>query len=270
MGKLIKTSRLFALSLLIAVLVGTYAVTLYKLQIIEGAAYYEESRNNIVTSAAVTAARGNIYDRYGRVLVSNRECYNIKLNADALFYGDLEDPNAAILDIVGIVRACGDTYIDELPVTLEPPFEYTAMTSIQETMLQAYLRDKDMDEGTTAVELMSYFRTRYGIDNNYSAEDMRTVAGIRYEINVRYAQNFATTQYIFVEDASIALISKLMEAYGDIVEIETSFVREYNTQYAAHLLGYIGLMNHTEYERYSKTGDYKMDAKVGKDWGEAH
>ncbi|HBD86209.1 MAG TPA: penicillin-binding protein [Clostridiales bacterium] len=265
MGKLIKTSRLFALSLLIAVLVGTYAVTLYKLQIIEGAAYYEESRNNIVTSAAVTAARGNIYDRYGRVLVSNRECYNIKLNADALFYGDLEDPNAAILDIVGIVRACGDTYIDELPVTLEPPFEYTAMTSIQETMLQAYLRDKDMDEGTTAVELMSYFRTRYGIDNNYSAEDMRTVAGIRYEINVRYAQNFATTQYIFVEDASIALISKLMEAYGDIVEIETSFVREYNTQYAAHLLGYIGLMNHTEYERYSKTGDYKMDAKVGKD-----
>jgi penicillin-binding protein 2 len=265
MGKLVKTTRLAFLGLLVAVLVIAYIVTLYKLQIIEGAAYYEKSLNNVVTTETVTAARGNIYDRYGRVLVSNRECYNIKLDENALFYGYIEDPNAAILDMVGLAKDCGDKYTDELPITAAPPFEYTDMTSIQQTMLQAYLKDKNLDPDTTAVELMSYFRTRYDIDNNYSAADMRTIAGVRYEINVRYAQGFATAPYVFVEDASIALISRLMEKYGDVVKVETSFVREYNTQYAAHLLGYIGMMDQSEYEKYSKTGDYSMDAKVGKD-----
>lgn len=265
MGKLIKPGRLAFLGFLIAALVITFCVTLYKLQIIEGAAYYEKSLNNVVTTETVTAARGNIYDRYGRVLVSNRECYNIKLDENALFYGDIPDPNAAILDMADTVKQCGDKYTDELPITATPPFEYTDMTSIQETMLQAYLKDKNLDPNTTAVELMSYFRTRYDIDNNYSAEDMRTIAGIRYEINVRYAQGFATAPYIFVEDASIALISRLMETYGKVIKVETSFVREYNTQYAAHILGYIGMMDQTEYEKYSKTGDYSLDAKVGKD-----
>lgn len=265
MGKLIKPGRLAFLGFLIAALVITFCVTLYKLQIIEGAAYYEKSLNNVVTTETVTAARGNIYDRYGRVLVSNRECYNIKLDENALFYGDIADPNAAILDMADTVKQCGDKYTDELPITATPPFEYTDMTSIQETMLQAYLKDKNLDPNTTAVELMSYFRTRYDIDNNYSAEDMRTIAGIRYEINVRYAQGFATAPYIFVEDASIALISRLMETYGKVIKVETSFVREYNTQYAAHILGYIGMMDQTEYEKYSKTGDYSLDAKVGKD-----
>lgn len=265
MGKLVKSSRIVLLSLLVVSLMIAYVITLYKLQIIEGAAYYEESQNNVITTQTVTAARGNIYDRYGRVLVSNRECYNIKVDDDTLFYGDIEDPNAALLDMVDVVAECGDTYIDELPVTDEPPFEYTAMTNIQKTRLLAYLNDKDLPEDTTAVELMSYFRTRYHIDNNYSAEDMRKIAGVRYEINVRYAQDFATSEYIFVEDASIALISRLMEAYGSVIEVETSFIREYSTQYAAHLLGYIGMMDGTEYEKYSKTADYSLDAKVGKD-----
>lgn len=265
MGRLVKPARLVFLTLFVMALVAAYAVTLYKLQIIEGAAYYEQSKNNVVTRETVTAARGNILDRYGRVLVSNRECYNIKLDADALFYGDVTDPNAAILDMVNIVRDCGDAYIDELSITPSPPFQYTDMTSIQKTRLQAYLKDKDLAADTSAVELMSYFRTRYSIDNNYSAEDMRTIAGVRYEINVRYAQDFATTEYVFVEDASIALISSLLENYGDVVRVETSFVREYGTQYAAHLLGYIGMMDETESEKYLKTGDYKADAKVGKD-----
>ena len=34
------------------------------------------------------------------------------------------------------------------------------MTDIQRTLLDAYLKAKGLDEDTTAVELMSYFRTR--------------------------------------------------------------------------------------------------------------
>lgn len=266
MKKLVSSGRLFAFGVLVAALIALCVVTLYKLQIIEGAAYYEESQNKQVSNQTVTAARGNILDRYGRVLVSNRECYNLKLSDTRLFSDEVEDPNAVILEMINMVEAAGETYIDDLPITKEPPFEYTEMTALQRTLLTAYLDSKGLDEDTTAVELMSYFRTRYDIANSYNAEEMRKIASVRYALNVRYSIN--TNPYVFVEDASIDLISDLMGVVGNVVEVETSYVREYNTQYAAHILGYVQAMSEEDMEKYrpqDENSGYDYDTKVGRD-----
>ena len=265
MGSKIKASRVVAFGLVIALLIALCVGTLYQLQILNGAAYYDASQNNNVTYPAVKAARGNILDRYGRVLVSNRECYNLVINTTRLFGDEVDDPNAVILEMVNIVEDSGAEFIDDLPITKSPPFEYTEMTDFQRTLLNAYFTRHGLDEDTTAVELMSYFRTRYDIDNTYSAEDMRKISAIRYALNVRYAIN--TSSYTFVEDASIDLISDIMGAVGSVIEVESSYVREYNTQYAAHLLGYIGAMTDVEQEQYM-VGDnsgYNYDSMVGKD-----
>ena len=266
MKKLVSTGRLFAFGLLVVALLALCVGTLYKLQIIEGAAYYEESQNKRVSEQTVTAARGNILDRYGRVLVSNRECYNLKISDTRLFSDEVEDPNAVILQMINMVEAAGDKYTDDLPITKEPPFEYTNMTDIQRMLLNAYLKDKGLDEDTTAVELMSYFRTRYDIAGSYNAEEMRKIASVRYAVNVRYAIN--TNPYVFVEDASIDLISDLMGVVGNVVEVETSYIREYNTQYAAHILGYVQAMSDADMEKYrpgKENSTYDYDTKVGKD-----
>lgn len=266
MKKLVSTGRLFAFGLLVVALLALCVGTLYKLQIIEGAAYYEESQNKQPSEQTVTAARGNILDRYGRVLVSNRECYNLKISDKRLFSDEVEDPNAVILQMINMVEAAGDKYTDDLPITKEPPFEYTNMTDIQRMLLNAYLKDKGLDEDTTAVELMSYFRTRYDIAGSYNAEEMRKIASVRYAVNVRYAIN--TNPYVFVEDASIDLISDLMGVVGNVVEVETSYIREYNTQYAAHILGYVQAMSDADMEKYrpgKENSTYDYDTKVGKD-----
>lgn len=269
MKKLVSSGRLFAFGVLVVTLIVLCVVTLYKLQIIEGAAYYEESQNNQASNQTVTAARGNILDRYGRVLVSNRECYNLKISDTRLFSDEVEDPNAVILEMINMVEAAGETYIDDLPITKEPPFEYTDMTALQRTLLTAYLDSKGLDEDTTAVELMSYFRTRYDIANSYNAEEMRKIASVRYALNVRYSIN--TNPYVFVEDASIDLISDLMGVVGNVVEVETSYVREYNTQYAAHILGYVQAMSEEDMEKYrpqDENSGYDYDTKVGRDGAE--
>ena len=266
MKKLVSSGRLFAFGVLVAALIALCVVTLYKLQIIEGAAYYEESQNKQASNQTVTAARGNILDRYGRVLVSNRECYNLKISDTRLFSDEVEDPNAVILEMINMVEAAGETYIDDLPITTEPPFEYTEMTALQRTLLTAYLKDKGLDEDTSAVELMSYFRTRYEIANSYNAEEMRKIASVRYALNVRYSIN--TNPYVFVEDASIDLISDLMGVVGNVVEVETSYVREYNTQYAAHILGYVQAMSEEDMAKYrpqDENSGYDYDTKVGRD-----
>lgn len=270
MKRLVSSSRLAAFALVVVLLIALCAGTLYKLQIIEGAAYYEESQNSLTSYPSVTAARGNILDRYGRVLVSNRECYNLKISDTRLFSDEVEDPNAVILQMINLVEAAGETYTDDLPITLEPPFEYTNMTDIQRTLLDAYLKAKGLDEDTTAVELMSYFRTRYEIANSYTAEEMRKIASVRYAVNVRYEIN--TNSYIFVEDASIDLISDLMGVVGNVVEVETSYVREYSTQYAAHILGYVQAMSEEDMAKYrpeDENSGYDYDTKVGRDGVEA-
>jgi len=261
MERIIKPWRLAATILLVLALTVVFLVSLYRLQIVEGAAYYAQSQNSIVTTSTVVAARGNILDRYGRVLVSNRVCNNLTINSDELFEQD--DPNAIILELVQAVKDSGNTYTDTLPITTEAPFDYVSdMTDLQKTRLDAYLKANDLPASTTAVELMAFFRDAFKIDNNYTSEQMRTVAGVRYEIKIRYVIN--TSDYVFAEDVSIDLITKLMENNVPGFNVQSSYVREYNTDYAAHLLGYVGMMDEEEYKEYRNEG-YPLNAMVGKE-----
>ena len=263
MNRLVSPGRVAAMVGIMSLILAIYMYFLYDLQIIQGEEYYSLSERITSEETVITAARGNILDRYGRLLVSNKECYNLKVDNVKLFSND--DPNEVILELVRMVQSFGDDYNDDLPVSASPPFEYDPdMTDIEKTMLEAYFADKSdsLPANPTAVELLSYMRTRYNIDNSYTAEEMRIIAGVRYSINVRYAVN--TADYLFVEDASMGLISSIMENKLAGIEVERAYVRDYGTEYAAHLLGYVGLMTQEEFERYSLL-NYANDAMVGKD-----
>lgn len=263
---IIKKERLIALAAVFAILLTVYFVALYKLQIIEGEKYYEESRNNMVTTSTVVAARGNLLDRYGRLLVTNKSCYNLTINTDELFPSDGSvDSNATILKLVNMIREYGDDYIDDLPITKSPPFEFENVTEQDQARLDAYMKQNDVPENASAVEILSSMRDRYEIDSNYSAEEARIIAGVRYAVNVRYLIN--TSDYIFVEDADMKLIATLRENKIEGVNIKESYVREYATSAAAHILGYTGAMSDSDYAKYKDQG-YSADASVGKDGAE--
>lgn len=263
MNKKISRSRVVTFGAIVFLLAAVCIVKLYQLQIVHGAAYYDMSLNSNVSYPVVEAARGNILDRYGRVLVSNRTSYNLVINSIKLFSDDVKDPNSVILSMVNIVEESGSKFIDDLPITDTPPFEYTDMTAYERTLLDAYFERHNLDENTTAVELMSYFRSRYKIDDNYSTNEMRKISAIRYALNVRFSIN--TNPYTFVEDASIDLIGELMSEVGNIIEVESSYEREYNTKYAAHLLGFIGDITPEQLNTYlsNENNGYNYDTKVG-------
>ena len=270
MDKLVSRGRVVFVFLVLAGLTAGYFVALYRLQIVQGEKYYQESVNNIVSNITVPAARGNILDRYGRLLVENRPCNNLMINEVALFTDDDPDyveANAAILELCNTVTAFGDTYTDTLPITKAPPFEYTKMTDVQRIFLDAYLADHGLDENTDAVELLAHMRSRYKIDANYTAEESRIIAGVRYEINGRYSHGFATSDYVFAEDVSMELIARLMESNVRGFEVETSYVRVYDTVNAPHILGYTGAMTAEEVPKYENL-NYRLDAQVGKDGAE--
>ncbi len=263
---IIKKDRLIALALVFAILLTVYVVALYKLQIIEGEAYYEESKNNMVTTSTVVAARGKILDRNGRELVTNKSCYDLTINTDELFPNDDSvDSNAVILKLVNMIRDYGDDYIDDLPITTSPPFEYENVTEQDQARLDAYMKQNNVPSDASAVEVLSSMRDRYDIDSNYTAEEARIIAGVRYAINVRYLIN--TSDYVFVKDADMKLIATLRENNVEGINIKESYVREYSTSAAAHILGYTGAMSDSDYAKYSEQG-YSADTYVGKDGAE--
>ena len=112
----------------------------------------------------------------------------------------------------------------------------------------------------------------FGIDETkMSDEDMRAMVGVLYELYLRSKEIF-WTPYVFAEDVDIDFITAVKEDDLPGVEIEATTRRSYHTNYAAHLLGRVGLMNANEWEYYKtldedgdEKADYEMDDQVGKD-----
>ena len=104
--------------LLLAVILFGLGSSLYDAQMIHGAEYLARSQNSIAETQTVEAARGDILDRYGRVLVSNRVTYQVALNTDAME----KNRNDILLALIRIARDAGVEWEDTLPITAQPPF----------------------------------------------------------------------------------------------------------------------------------------------------
>ena len=162
MQKMVKPIRLVVLAVVFVLLLGVYFVALYKLQIIGGREYYAVGETETKEDITIAAARGNILDRYGRLLVSNSLCNNLSINVTELFSQD--DPNAVILELCSAVERFGDTYTDTLPITKAPPFEFTEMDTLQKSMLDAWLKANDMPLDSSAVEILAATAPLSGIE----------------------------------------------------------------------------------------------------------
>ena len=83
--------RVWAVVVLLAIVLTSLGSTLYDLQINSGEEYYEQSIHKIAETETVEAGRGQILDRNGRVLVSDKAVYQVNLNTSLM--GDAQSRN---------------------------------------------------------------------------------------------------------------------------------------------------------------------------------
>jgi len=256
--------RIGIILLVFCLILGFFSFKLYDMQIIETGGNIDNAKI-FVTETRVKAARGNILDRNGNVLVTNRASYDLVLNHYIIC--SAADTNDRLLELVQMCREMEIEYIDHFPVTKELPFEYTLSNynSTWQGYFQAYLPKKSggLDSDITAPLLIRKLRESYGIPEHWSEEDARAVIGIRYELDLRQGIT-NLPNYIFLEDASSHELYALLELNTPGLKAEASTVRDYNTKYAAHILGYIGPMTNSQWnETYKAKPGYPLDALVG-------
>ena len=245
---------------LFAFIMVLYAMRLFNLQIIstdgntDNTTYY-------TTVTTVRAARGDILDRNGKVLVGNRASYDLVFNHFVIKSAD--NRNEYLYTLLKKCEELGVEHQDHLPVTMTRPFEYTLSdySTAWQGYYQNYMSDRSWDPDVTAPLLIEKMRELYKIPEEWTEEEARAVIGLRYEFDLRGVTNLPS--YVFISDVDSENLAAILELNTPGLMVESSTVREYHTTYGAHILGYMGAMTENEWQEYKKLG-YSMDADVGK------
>ena len=250
---------------LLALMVGFFGFRAYNLQVVN-ATVSDNSISVYTYQTPVSAARGQILDRNGNILVSNRASYNLIINSYVLY--NSENPNESLRQLIALCRSLGKEYAEHLPISLKKPYEYTLEEYPEAWQLyfKQYLSARDWDSDISAQQLVKLMKSSYHIPNSWTEEECRRVIGLRYELELVNVANLPT--YALLSDVDSDSLAKLMELNVPGMSVETTTVREYNTAYAAHILGRTGPIYAEEYEQYKDKG-YPMNAIIGKDGLEA-
>ena len=263
--------RVFALGALFSLALVVYLVTMFDAQIVHGAEYRARSMRANTRSETVVTSRGDLVDRNGKTLVTNRSVYTLELDT-TLAAADDEVLNAELLRLVALLEKYEIAWEDGLPLSGEAPFDYDFSASGSHTALNRYLVDRkwaDEDALSTEEEppvrpekLLSRLREEYGVEASLGGEEARKLVGLRYCLAT--AELDGQTTAAIAEDISVELIAELKDGSYSPVHIGTSSVREYKTDAAAHILGRITQIPREKWSEYKEKG-YAMNAYVGRD-----
>lgn len=236
-----------------------FATKLFSLQIIET----KGNTDNATTYSTITtvrAARGDILDRNGNILVGNRASYDLVFNHYVIKSAD--DRNQYLYNLLKKCAELGVTHNDHFPITATQPFQYTldSYNASWQRYYQSFMVDWGLDPDITAPLLVERMRERYDLPEEWTDEEARGVIGLRYEFDLRGVTNLPN--YVFIEDVSNENLSAILELNTPGLMVESSTVREYHTPYAAHILGYMGGMDDADWKKYEEQG-YSMDAYIG-------
>ncbi len=210
----------------------------------------------------MTASRGIITDRNGKVLVSNRLAYTLVFDTSA-FDKDEAALNDAIWRLIQLCQEQGVTWNDTLPMTTGSSPRLTGK-SLTESFRE-YLEDNKLPTDGGSAEVLAAMRKLYKVDDSYTDAQARLIVGVRYELDGR-------SSYTFAEDVSTELLGRITDGKYRGVTIKTAAARVYNTKLAAHILGTVGAIWQEEWRSDESTGyvgyadkGYNMNDLVGKD-----
>ena len=260
------TRRLVALGAAMFLVALVFVVTMFDAQIIHGDDYLAQSVRANAKVETVKGTRGIITDRNGKVLVSNRAVYTLNFDSSLVAHDELND---ALLRLIDLMNAQGVEIQDTIPLSQNVPFAYDttdggAKALVKYLVSLKWMDEDDVDEsglpaGITGPSLYLRLRSEYGVDASLPAATARTLVGLRYSLAV--AKLNGSSVFEFASDVDVALISIIKDGNYQGVQVDTSSMRVYETDYAAHVLGYTGSIQ--DWDDYKDKPGYTLASIVG-------
>ena len=229
-------------------------IQLFNLQIVHGSEYREQSNTRLTRESVLQAARGEILDRSGNVLVSSVQRFNLELYRSKI---DINTLNNTILKIVNVLDKYQINYTDSFPIKIEP-FEFT----ISEQSVSSWKKANNIEENASAEEVFYKFKEKYKIENEDISE-VRKIIAIRYAI---VKEGYSSTKSLTIaKDIPREAVAEFSENSNEFpgINIYVEPVRKYNEgTLASHILGYAAKINDKEYQNNKE--EYDPNDIIGK------
>lgn len=180
LGELLR-NRLFVLLAAAAVIFMILVGRLFFMQIVNGEEADASLTSSVTREVTIPAARGNIYDRYGRPLAVNEAAFSVEI--DDSITVDYEDADAEAVSLYKKLIKNGYVVGDDLPITKDAPYEFTVSSDeLEEWKTNIGLTKKQMNY--TAEETLNYLYERFGItDADMTEEEKRALVSLGININ---------------------------------------------------------------------------------------
>ena len=251
-------------------------VRLFQLQIVKG----QEYENNFILQTkreiVLSGARGNIYDRNGKPLATNKLANSVTFEDQETYNSDRErqlNLNSKIYQMIRIIKSKGDSIETSLKIIIDPNGNF--QFSVDDFWLQRFKADvygkaniDDMEakeRNSTADEIVSYLSDKfcvfsqgekqytdkekkdYGLPQEFEKSDLLDILNIRYELSLHAYQKYLSETV--AKDVSDETVAAIMENQYDIsgVDIKQDTIRVYEGGEAcSSILGYTGTISSEE------------------------
>lgn len=235
-----------------------FIATLFNLQIVNGENYREQSEKRMLRTKNITAPRGEIYDRNGVILATNKLSYDVELYKVRV---STKEQNYGILRLVEILNENSDKVYSTFPVNDDLSgfnFENTEEE-------QKWKKEMKLDSTLTFDQVIDKYIEKYELQD-YSDNRLNQIKmiEIKYEANLNGYSLFNSAT--IAKDISQKSVAKIGEEKYKIYGISiVSVPKRYypNGNLLSHTIGYVSKISSTEYEKEKEEG-YSVNSVVGK------
>lgn len=279
------SSRLFVLAAVFIVFFGIILARIFTLQVVNGKSYQENFSLKIQMKQPINAARGNIYDKNGKLLAYNELAYSISIN-DSTTYSSTKEKNKAVnaelAEILTVLKNNGETLNNDFKIDRKKDGTYSfnvSGSSLNRFRADVfgkssaddleYDKDTGIDEANaTAEQIMKYLmgKDNFGISSKYDGDLAYRIVVVRYAmLGNRFARYKEVKVATDVSDKTVAYVNEHMDTLSGI-SVNEDMIRKYNySEYFSSIIGYTGPISESEYTAlHKKNKDYTQNDTVGK------
>lgn len=235
-----------------------FIATLFNLQIVNGENYREQSEKRMLRTKNITAPRGEIYDRNGVILATNKLSYDVELYKVRV---STKEQNEGILRLVEILNENSDKVYSTFPVN----DDLNGFNFENDEEEQKWKKEMKLDSTLTFDQVIDKYIEKYELQD-YSDNRLNQIkmVEIKYEANLNGYSLFNSAT--IAKDISQKSVAKIGEEKYKIYGISiVSVPKRYypNGNLLSHTIGYVSKISSTEYEKKKEQG-YNVNSVIGK------
>ena len=251
--------------LLVVLLALLSSLRLMRIQVvgdktIEAPQVYEPG--TLTYTKGIKATRGEILDFNGNTIVTNDARTDLVLQM-AFFPTDLQEGNKALLGIYRALEERGYKFKESIPISFSKPYIFKSKDT------EELISDLNLNVYATAENCIDKLISDYEIDDKYTDEEKRIIAGMRYQMidkDFSYSNDLLLAEG--VDEQTVIDLKEMGNFYRGIEAVDASDRKIVRGDILPHEIGTVGPIYAEEYDELKNKG-YSYNDVLGKSGIEA-